>query len=492
MNAYQKLKDRYTEIGNIFKAKRILSWDMQVMMPPDAAAERASVMGAISAVLHEKETDPRIGEWLEQSESFVENEWDRRNLELMKNSYFLLTKIPAKLVKNLEQQKAKATMLWRQAKQENNWLLVQPAIESVYALTKEKAAIHAEIYGGDLYDSQLGLFSRGNRQSKIAPLFALVEKELPSLVREITEKQNTHPAPVFPALSTEKQLAIGRELAGKIGYTPSRGRLDKGVSAFNSGTRNDGRIVSRFSEDKPTASLYSTMHEAGHAFYNWHIPEEWDCQPVGVINNELVLHESQALILQRQAGMHPGFIGYLHGLIEQHAPEFTAGKTSQDLITSLQQVKPGYIRVDADEVTYPLHILLRYDVEKKLFSGEMAIADIPEYWNERFRKMMGLEVTEPRLGCLQDVHWCKGLFGYFPTYTQGAIYAAQLFAAMKKAIPTIDDELAQGDLSNFNQWLNQNVHHKGRLYDAPDLLERATGEPPNAQYFLDHLKNRYL
>lgn len=497
-NPYQELKDRYNDAGNLFKAKRILDWDNQIMMPVKAAPERGQVNGTISKLMHKILSDPRMGELLAQAHPFAETEWDQRNLQLMREDYQAKSKSTglSDLTETLAKATSQGAVFWRQAKANNDWEGARPVLENIFEMVKRAGQARADVLGCSLYDAQLYNYSRHNSQAIIDPLFQTLRTELPHLIQQIIEKQHNdgkaQKPPIQYPLSKEKQLEIARALVTQIGYDPERGRVDMGVSAFNSGTVNDGRIAVRHNPNNPIGFLSSVLHEAGHAIYNWNMPEGWDNQPIALIMNELILHESQALIMQRMAGQDAGFVKYMHGLISRHEPGFADAVTPQDMVDHSHRVSASFIRVDADEATYPLHVVLRYEIEKRLFDGDLTIAEIPEYWNAAFKDMFGLDVPDNRSGCLQDVHWFKGYFGYFPTYTQGTLYAAQLFHKMKQDVTNLPQELADGNLSSFNHWLHDNVHRWGQFHTAAGLITEATGEAPNARYFLDHLRQRYL
>lgn len=490
MKAYSELKQRLNEIADIANAEAFLGWDMEVMMPPGGAADRGRVLATLSAIRHDRHIDPKIGELIAAAEKEVDTPEDRRNLFLIKQEYQLATAVPSSLIAAIETARNHATTIWMTARPANDWQAVQQPLQDLFTLICEQADIHAAILGCDRFDAQLAQCARGNRQSNIDPLFAQLKQALPPLLQAITTKQQDHVLrqPTLPVAVQEK---ITRELAEQIGFDFTRGRLDIAAHPFSGGSHNDSRITTRYSEENLSSSLFSTIHETGHALYSQNLPDAWDGQPAGAAS-DMSLHESQSLIMEKQAGLTTGFLHYLHGLISRHANDFPVTCPRDEFVSTMRHVAPGFIRIEADEVSYPLHIILRYEIEKKLFAGEITMADVPMLWNTLFHELFGLAVPEDRLGCLQDIHWCWALFGYFPTYTQGALYAAQLFAAIKKALPGIEKDFERGDMTAMNLWLKDHIHQHGQLYDAPDLIERATGHKPDARYFLDHLKSRYL
>lgn len=485
---YQKLKEHFKKVHLLQGGSSIISWDMETMMPPHAADERAEILATLSAVIHEKATAPQVGEWLNETQ--VSDEWDVRNLQLLKQDYALRSLVPEKLVFRISELQNKTTNVWQEAKPDNDWKKVEPYLTELFDALQEEARIYADILGCAPYDAKLFQFARGNNQALIDPLFASLKQDLPELVRQITDAQRSVTYRDF-VIPQDVQKIIARDLAEQIGYDFNRGRLDVAAHPFSGGTAQDSRITTRYNEKQPLDSLYGMIHEVGHALYSQALPQEWAGQPVGG-EDDMSLHESQSLITERHAGLSDGFIAFLYDFIVQRYPDFAGQGDAQDLKNTLRRVRPSFIRVEADEVTYPLHVILRYEIEKKLFSGDARVADIPALWNDGFKELFGLDVPEHRLGCMQDIHWFWGMVGYFPTYTQGALYAAQLFDAMKRDVVDVERHFAQGNLVPFNNWLRQSMRCFAQRYNAPELMTRASGQAPDASFFINHLKQRYL
>lgn len=486
-DSYQKLKNHIKLISDLSKGAGTIAWDMDVMMPPYAATERGEVLSALAGVIHEKQTDPTIKEYIVLSENEVHTDWDRRNLQLIKESYALMQQVPEDLVHKIQIAMTKTTQLWENGKDKNDWDSVQPALDELFQLQKEQSKIFGGVLGLSPYDAQLSISARGNSQAVIDPLFDMLQKQLPSLLQEIIEKQKSQPQPKPFSIPIETQQKIVRSIIGKIGYDFNRGRLDISMHPASYGTINDSRITTRYNEQKPLLAIIGAIHETGHALYVQNLPQEWDGQPVGDAT-DMSIHESQSLIMERHVGLSDEFIECISEAINKNGIE----SDPKNLKAILHEVKPSFIRFEADEVTYPLHVMIRYEIEKALYNGDIKIADLPDIWNQKMKAYLGLEVKEHRLGCLQDIHWYNGMFGYFPTYTQGALYAAQIFDAAKREIINLSQQIKSAELSSFNQFLNENIHSYGQLYDGPQLIKHATGHAPNAQHFLDHLKNRYL
>jgi carboxypeptidase Taq len=481
-------KKHMKDMANLNKISRLLTWDREVMMPPDSIAERAQTMATISAMQHGMATDPRLEKWFDIVEAESNTAAEKRNLLLLRENYKLAGALPERLVRELSESVNKCVAAWRHAKQNSDWKSVEPFLENLFALSYERAQIYADLLGKTTYDANLYLFARGNNTRLIDGMFDQLRVELPPLLERTLEacKSRTYKTPSLPIEAQEK---LSRQMAEAVGYSFRRGRLDASTHPFSRGTKYDSRMTTRYLADKPLAAIRVTMHETGHALYSQNVPDEWEDMPVGQAT-DLSLHESQSLLLERHVGLSPQFLSYLHGVMKQDGYASDCG--AQDLVSTLHHVERDYIRVEANEISYPLHVMLRYEMEKKLFARELKVSDIPDAWNAQTKALLGLDVPEHRLGCMQDIHWFQGSFGYFPTYTQGALYAAQIFTAIRKDIPDLMDQIGQGEFKPLMTWLNRNIHNQGMLYDAADLITKVTGEPPSSRFFLDHLKERYL
>ena len=485
---YAQLKDHQLDLSYLKKASSLLGWDMEVMMPLDSAAERSKIMSTLSALIHQKKTDPRVQKWLDEALQTETGPLDQRNLLMLQESQNLAQATPEKLIRALSEAKNQCVTIWQNAKATSDWTAVEQPLENLFALKMEAAQIHGDILGKTPYDMCLYSHARGNSIAHIDPLFTELQSELPNLLQKIQAKQAGQPRPAI-AIPVPTQEKLARLLIEKIGFSFKRGRFDVSAHPFSGGTKYDSRITTRFTDGLPFAAIMGALHETGHALYNQNTPDEWEGMPIGAAS-DLSLHESQSLLIEKQVGLSPEFLNYLYTHLQQE--DVITTQSPQDILNILHHVERDFIRVEANEVTYPLHVLLRYDIEKKLFSGDLKIKDIPQAWNESMKKLFDLDVPEHRLGCMQDIHWFWGMFGYFPTYTQGALYAAQIFAAVKRALPDVMQQIASGEFQPLMTWLKDNIHLHANIYDAPDLIQRATGETPTARYFLDHLKSRYL
>jgi carboxypeptidase Taq len=365
-------------------------------------------------------------------------------------------------------------------------------LKEVVQLVREQAAHLSQATGLSKYDALLDLYEPGMSSAEVERVFADLKTWLPGLIREVQAKQasETVVRPQGP-FATAAQKELGRAAMQLMGFDFEAGRLDESAHPFCGGVPEDVRMTTRYNENDPITALMGVIHETGHGRYEQNLPRDWLGLPVANARS-MGLHESQSLSFEMQLGSHPAFAQLLSPLIRQHLgeqPAFEAGNLNR----LLTRVQPGYIRVDADEVTYPCHVILRFEIERALIEGEIEVDDIPQLWNQKMQQLLGLS-TEGNYtnGCMQDVHWPAGLFGYFPCYTLGAMYAAQWFAAMRREMPDLDARIARGELSAVFDWLKDKVWTQGSRWTTPELVQRASGEVLNPAHFQAHLRARYL
>lgn len=490
--AYGTLLKELADVTNLHRAIALLGWDQEVLMAPGSADQRGAVLGTLSVIAHEKATAQRIGDLLKAAEQEdLDNPWDRKNLQMIRRDFNLAKAVPETLVRRVSEAGAKCGAAWSKAKSASDWVLVKDLLDELCRATIEQAEIYGQVLGCGAYDAQLSLFAPGNSQAVIDPLFDLLRAELPPLVKQIAAAQAAWPATNAHFNVDQKILLPAlRDLAAALGFDFNRGRLDMSAHPFSSGSRDDTRMNAS-AVDATINNFFGTIHETGHSIYTQHLPIAYDGQPVGG-DRDMSLHESQSLLFEKQIGMSKYFIPFLYRFVADRDPAFSAQGSVEQLQQYLYRVQSSLIRIEADEATYPLHVIFRYDIEKALFAGDIPIADLPSIWNAKVKEYLDIQVPDDRRGCLQDMHWYQGMFGYFPNYTQGALYAAQLFEALCRDVAGVDALIAKGDVAPIVSWLEEKIHSQGQLYDAPTLIERATGAKPDATYFLRHLKNRYL
>lgn len=495
MPAYKTLEARFARISSIEDAIGILQWDAETLMPEGAADSRSDQLATLKGIAHELLTAPDTGDLLDRADQDGDqlDEWQRANLREMRRIYIHAAAVPADLVEASSRAVSRAELVWREARQNNDFALLLPHLSQVLALQRQIGQAKGAVLGLSPYDALLDSYDPGLRQAVIDSLFTELGSELPDLIREVQEHQKGRPAiqPLDGPFPVDHQRHIGEQLMKAVGFDFDRGRLDVSLHPFCGGSTGDVRITTRYSETNFMSALMGVLHETGHALYEQGRPEAWRRQPVGLARG-MSLHESQSLLIEMQACRSREFITYLAPLARETFQGEGPAWSPKNLHRLLTRVEPGFIRVDADEITYPAHILVRYTLEKALIAGDLPLKDLPSAFNEEVKKLLGLTVPDDSLGCLQDIHWPGGAWGYFPTYTLGAMTAAQLFRAACQAEADILPGLAAGDFAPLRAWLRANVHEKGSLMTTDQLLVAATGQPLTAEVFRAHLRERYL
>lgn len=483
MSVFDQLMAHERETQALAQVAGRLSWDQETVMPRGAAEQRSEESGAMEAVLHARRTDPRVGEWLAAAEA--PDEVGNAQLRQIRRAHDRARKVPAELATALARLTSRSQGVWAEARANDDFAAFAPTLEEVVRLKREEAAALAE--NVTLYDALLDDFEPG---ATAAMLEALFEDMRPGLVqlrkRALEGSAAEGVSGEFPA---EVQLSLARELAGRFGYDRTRGRLDLAVHPFSSGSGDDVRITTRTAADDPFNCIYSTIHETGHACYEQGIDPAYRLTPLGQ-GVSMGVHESQSRIYENQLGRSPAFCRWLYG--EMRARFGDIGVASEEAFyRAVNRVHRGYIRTEADEVQYNLHIMLRFDLEKALVAGDLAVRDLEAAWNERFEKDFGYKVDRASNGVLQDVHWSVGLFGYFPTYSLGNVYAGCLNKALRAAVPDVDAHLERGDPGPAVAWLHENVQRHGGRYKPREVITLACGEEPSAGPLMGYLADKF-
>lgn len=492
MTAYGRLEAQFKDLSVLYQVSTILHWDAAVTMPPGGADARAEQMAAMAALQHERLTDPMISDLLDQAENDVLDDWQQANLREMRRNHLRSTSLPAELVDALSRAASACEHKWRDAKKDDDFSSVLPLLQTLVDLTCEEAEAIGDALGVTPYDALLDGFEPDARIADIEPVFDTYAAFLPDILDDILERQAEMGAPVNPKVNfpIEKQKELVRQLAETVGFEFERGRMDVSAHPFSTGYAGDRRITTGYNEDDPGFAIMAVLHETGHSVYEQNLPVDWRYQPVGQARG-MQLHESQSLLIEMQACRSDAFLSYLGPkLIEVFGddPAFTP----ENLRKRYRKVARSLIRVDADEATYPAHVILRTRLEQAILSGDLALADLPDAWSDGLEALMGIRSPDDRQGCLQDIHWFSGGFGYFPTYTLGAMTAAQLFQSATAADPSIVNGLEQGDFAPLRSWLAENIHRHGSRYSTADVLTAATGRPLDPVSFQTHIQTRYL
>lgn len=461
-----------------------LGWDQETVMPRGAVEQRAEEMGAIEAVLHERRTDPRIGEWLEVAEPRTEAE--ARSVDLIARDFDRAGRVPARLAQELARLTSLSQGIWAEARAKDAPDEFLPTLDQVLMLKREEAAAVAD--GGDLYDALLDDYEPGMTGAQIAALFDAMRPRLVALREDVLGAEH-QPQPLAGHFPQETQIRLARICATAFGYDWTRGRMDIAVHPFSSGRWQDSRITTRVVETDPFNCVYSTIHEVGHSSYELGIDPDYAFTPLGR-GVSMGVHESQSRIYENQMGRGRAFTGWLFGRMGDAFDGLNISDPDTFHAT-VNRVTPGFIRTEADEVQYNLHIMMRFDLERDLIAGRLSADDLTEAWNARFQRDFGVAVDRPANGVLQDVHWAVGLFGYFPTYALGNVYAGCLNEAMRAAVPDLDASLAVGDAAPGVEWLRENLQRHGGLKPPRALIEEATGGDISPEPLLEYLERKF-
>lgn len=488
--SYTQLVTHWRQIILFQRGIAMLLSDQDTAMPAGAGPQRAEVIANLQVLKHGLVINPMQTAWFKAAANENLDEWQVRNLFLMQNSFIFSQLMPIELVEKLSRHQSITNQAWVVAKPANDWATMQPLLTEMVNLQQQKAELlQAHYQTATLYDGLLYSYAEGNSVALLDPLFVELKTLLPPLRKLAMAKQK--PLSPLPSLAVDVQKNICHTLLKKIGYNFDKGRVAETAHPFSFSNRGEAVLAVRYHEDDPLAIIGNAIHEAGHAMASLNEPKEHDCTLVGSFC-DIVLQESQSLFLERHVGLHPHFIGLLHQLYQQFAPEWANQVSAADMQAHMHHVSNGFIRIEADELSYPLHVALRYEIERDLINGNLQVADLPARWNADFKDLFGVDVPEYRLGCLQDVHWFRGLFGYFPTYTQGAVAAAQLCAAMQPDVPDFEQVLHVGDCTAALTWQREHMHAFGQLLPGAERIIAATGRPLGVADFVAHLEQRYI
>lgn len=491
---YKQLEQEWKRLHAFRGAMAILRWDAAVMMPRGSADIRGEQLAALETEYHALVTAPRITRLLDRAQASTGGleDWQIANLREMRRQRDHAIATPASLVSRLAKATARAEVHWAEARRTGRFVDLAPHLAEVVALVRDKAALLGAHLGLAPYDALVDEFSPGLTTAEIDTLFKALARRLPGLVRDAIELQATRPSlPIAARVSNAKQRALCVEVMKALGFPFDRGRFDEGEHPFTEGVAGDIRITTRFYPDDPFQGLLGALHETGHAMYDVGLPLEFADQPVGR-DRGMALEESQSLLMEMVVCRSRAFVTYLKPLLEKHFGVSGPEWTEENLYAHLTRVKRGPIRVDADELTYTMHIQLRYELENQLLEGSLAVRNLRDAWNSGMEQRLGVTPANDLEGVLQDVHWAVGSFGYFPSYALGAVIAAQFFEAIREAVPDIDEQIARGEFAGLMGWLKQNVHGQGARVSTQELLKLSTGKPLSATAALRYLETKYL
>ena len=487
MSAYQELLAFQRETEALQEVSGRLGWDQETVMPRGAAAQRGEEMAAMEGVLHARRTDPRVGDWLSAIDDAALDTVAAAQMRHIRRAHDRATRVPARLSAELARVTSLAQGAWAEARSADDFPRFAPVLAEVIRLRQEEGAALSDGTDHSPYDAMLQDYEPGASAAFLEDLFGALRPRLVAL----REKLLGAPTPkgLSGTFDVTQQLALSERVAKAFGYDLARGRIDKAVHPFSSGSGQDVRITTRTNAENPFDCLYSTIHEVGHACYEQNIHSDYLLTPLGA-GVSMGVHESQSRIYENQLGRSRAFCEYLYGQMRDRFGDI--GVDSADAFyAAVNTVHRDYIRTEADEVQYNLHVLIRFDLERKLIAGDLAVADLEEAWNTRFEADFGYPVNKASNGCLQDVHWSVGLFGYFPTYTLGNVYAGCLHEALRRDVTDLDAQLARGDTTGATGWLRENVQQHGGLYEPREIITLACGKAPSEAPLLDYLETKF-
>lgn len=497
---YDKLMGKAKEIAILQSTASIIDWDMKTKMPPKGIALRSQQLAMLSQIKHKMITDPEIGALLERIKGHPNydslNAPKKRNVYLVKKKYDEMTKLPRKLVVETARQEAITIDRWKKAKATKDFSMLKPELEKIIELKKRAAEILMKVKDTITpFDALIDIFEPGITAEIITKIFNELKKGLISIMKKCETAPHQPEISILQRkISIDAQRKISNSLANFIGYDveseKAGGRIDETEHPFTTGYYDDVRITTHYYEQDFTSSLFSILHEGGHAIYQQNLKKEWMYQPIGGACSK-GFHESQSRFVENIIGRSPEFWAYYLPKLNQ----LTGGTFSEveldEFVQAINQVKPSKIRIVADEVTYCLHIVIRFEIERELFAGKIPVKDLPKIWNKKYKQYLGVEIENDSEGVMQDIHWANGDYGYFPSYTLGNIYSGQILATMEKSIPKWKTQLARGNFQNIKQWLIKNIYQYGNLYDPLDLIKKVTGEEINVKHYLNYLDEKY-
>ena len=490
--ALTTLNATFKRLHNFSHLVSIASWDQAAMMPAKGNEARAAAMAELQVLMHQTLTDPRLKALFAEAAAVDLPDTDKASLAEMQREWALVNRLPQDLVEAQSLAGARCEHAWRTQRKANDWQGFLGNFREVVMLARKEAKFLADATGTTPYEALMDKYEPGMSEAAIIQLFGEVKTWLPDLITQvITRQQSETVLQANGPFPVDKQRALGVEVMGLLGFDFEGGRLDVSTHPFCGGVPQDVRITTRYNEATFAPSLMGIIHETGHARYEQRLPRDTLHLPVGRARS-MGIHESQSLSFEMQLARNPAFLQLIAPLVKKHLGD-QAAFDAVNLARMITRVRRGLIRVDADELTYPAHVILRFEIERALIAGEIEADDIPALWNSKMMDYLGVDVAgNYENGCMQDIHWPMGMFGYFPSYTLGAMYAAQYFATIRKLHPDMDARIAGGDLSPVMDWLDANIWSQASRWSTRELVTRATGEPLNASHFRKHLEDRYL
>jgi len=501
MEAYDKILEKSKELVILQSATGIIGWDLETNMPPRGLMLRSEQLGLLRKLAHRMGTDPEIGKLIDAAEkdSDALDEAQKRNLYLTKRGYDAQTKVPEELVGQMAKQRTIAIETWKKSKAANDWKMFEPELVKMIDLSRQYSTIIAEVREiPDLYDAMLDQFERGMRAVQVSKIFGELRDKLVPLAAKCAEAStNIDTSYLDKIVPVDTQRKIATDLSTVVGYDTVQGgqenaggRIDEVEHPFTSGYYDDVRITVKYHEDNISSMIYAILHEAGHALYEQNLNQDWKYQALGQAAS-FGIHESQSRFIENNLGRSQEFINFYLPKLNEFTGGLYSGISTGDFTKAMNLVEPSLIRIEADEVTYSLHIIIRYEIERDLFADKISVFELPQVWNERYEEYLGVKVPDDTNGVLQDTHWGAGYFGYFPSYAMGNVYDGMWIEKLVKDVPNWLDEVGKGNTAPAIAWMKQNVHHYSSLYDPAELVKKITGKDTTAEPYLEYLQNKY-
>ena len=487
--SYKNLKILFEEQSLINDISGILNWDMATYMPENSRRQRIKQITKLYDYKKNIFNVIKKNEFFNKVNEFELDKFEKINFELMKNKFDYFNSISVDKLKKKAEMSIECEGLWREAKEKSNFNIVKNSFVKLVKLIKEESEILSQIKGKKKYDCLLSKYDRSLDSKQLFKIFNRVEKFIKKKLPLIVNKQKKIEFHDF--LNEEDQFNLSKIFMKQLGFDFSRGRIDKSLHPFCGGATQDVRITTRFTEEDSFSCFDALMHETGHALYEQGLPQKWAHQPIGSAGG-MSLHESQSLFVEMQIIKSLPVSQFIQQILKDKLGKDPNVWSSEVIYNIRNSVTPGYIRVDSDEVHYPLHIIHRFNIEYKIIEEDANVEHLPDLWNEEFSKTLGLEVHDDKSGCLQDIHWYGGDFGYFPTYSIGAFIAAQLACKVRTELINYDLNLKEGNFKPIIMWLRENIHNRGNFLKIDELLEESTDEKLNLKYFENHIIDRYI
>lgn len=496
---YSKIMQKTKELVIISSIDGIMNWDMETKMPPKGITLRSLQLGMLGQIEHKLSTDPEVGKLLDKIRNHPDyeslTEIEKRNVYLIKKNYDEMTKLPEELVVEIAKQATIAVGTWKKAKAAKNYAMFKPELEKLFELKKKAAEILMDVKGAPTpYDALIDMHEPAMTSEKTTRIFDELRAGLVQIIKKCASSTR-QPDESFlkRKVNVDVQRKIANSLVKVIGYdvdSPNAGgRIDETEHPFTNGYYDDVRITTHYYDDNFASSVFSILHEGGHAMYEQGLRPEWMFQPVGT-GCSYGFHESQSRFVENIFGRSFEFWSYYLPQLKSLTGNLS-DISLEKFVHAINAVKPSKIRVEADEVTYSLHVIIRFNIERDWFAGKISISDLPQVWNEQYMNYLGVKIEDDSEGLMQDTHWGLGYFGYFPSYALGNVYSGQLLAKLRKDMPDMNKQIAKGNFQPIRQWLTTNVHSYGNLYDPPDLIKKIAGEEINVKHYLDYLNEKY-